>query len=73
MSFRDRDWNQALRDFSEGLNVSSYAAAEEIQIPDALLESLYVNRAAAFHSVVRHSRRSWHAASALQTAARADT
>ncbi|KAM8844443.1 zinc finger CCCH domain-containing protein 7B-like isoform 2-T2 [Spinachia spinachia] len=56
MSFRDSDWNQALRDFSEGLNVSSYAAAEDIQIPDALQESLYVNRAAAFHSVGAYER-----------------
>ncbi|XP_037333028.2 zinc finger CCCH-type containing 7Ba isoform X3 [Pungitius pungitius] len=56
ISFRDSDWDQALRDFSEGLNVSSYAAAEEIQIPDALLESLYVNRAAAFHSVGEYER-----------------
>ncbi|XP_031726766.1 zinc finger CCCH domain-containing protein 7B-like isoform X4 [Anarrhichthys ocellatus] len=50
-SFRDSDWEQAVREFSEGLNVSHYAAAEEIQIPDALLESLYVNRAAAYHSM----------------------
>lgn len=50
-SFRDRDWEQAVREFTEGLNVSHYAAAEEIQIPEALLESLYVNRAAAYHSM----------------------
>ncbi|KAM6913417.1 zinc finger CCCH domain-containing protein 7B-like [Lycodopsis pacificus] len=55
-SFRDSDWEQAVREFSEGLNVSHYAAAEEIQIPDALLESLYVNRAAAFHSMGEYER-----------------
>ncbi|XP_059204407.1 zinc finger CCCH domain-containing protein 7B-like [Centropristis striata] len=47
--FRDSDWEQAVREFSEGLNVSNYAQAEDIQIPEALLESLYVNRAAAYH------------------------
>lgn len=52
--FRDKEWEQAVREFSEGLNVSSYAAGEEIQIPKALLESLYVNRAAAYHSLVRY-------------------
>ncbi|XP_075940873.1 zinc finger CCCH domain-containing protein 7B-like isoform X1 [Anarhichas minor] len=55
-SFRDSDWEQAVREFSEGLNVSHYAAAEEIQIPDALLESLYVNRAAAYHSMGEYER-----------------
>lgn len=49
--FRDRDWEQAVREFSEGLNVSHYAAAEDIQIPGVLLESLYVNRAAAYQSM----------------------
>lgn len=51
--FRDERWEEAVREFSEGLNVSSYAAAEEIRVPAALLESLYVNRAAAYHSLVR--------------------
>lgn len=51
--FRDREWEQAVREFSEGLNVASYAALEDLQIPEALLESLYVNRAAAYHSMVR--------------------
>uniref|UniRef100_A0A8C4EG98 Zinc finger CCCH-type containing 7B n=1 Tax=Dicentrarchus labrax TaxID=13489 RepID=A0A8C4EG98_DICLA len=49
--FRDREWEQAVREFSEGLNVSHYATAEALQIPEALLESLYVNRAAAYHSM----------------------
>uniref|UniRef100_A0A3B4Y2R6 Zinc finger CCCH-type containing 7B n=1 Tax=Seriola lalandi dorsalis TaxID=1841481 RepID=A0A3B4Y2R6_SERLL len=52
--FRDGEWEQAAREFSEGLNVSCYAAGEDIQIPQVLLESLYVNRAAAYHSLVRH-------------------
>ena len=51
--FRDADWEQAVRMFTEGLNVSSYAAAEDIQISEVLLESLYVNRATAYHSMVR--------------------
>ncbi|XP_028268377.1 zinc finger CCCH domain-containing protein 7B-like [Parambassis ranga] len=49
--FKDRQWEQAIKEFSEGLNVSDYAEAEEIPIPEALLESLYVNRAAAYHSM----------------------
>ncbi|XP_068434358.1 zinc finger CCCH domain-containing protein 7B-like isoform X2 [Clinocottus analis] len=55
-SFRDSDWKQAVQEFSEGLNVSDYAAAEEIQISEALLESLYVNRAAAYHSMGEYER-----------------
>nr|XP_033501674.1 zinc finger CCCH domain-containing protein 7B-like isoform X1 [Epinephelus lanceolatus] len=54
--FKDSEWEQAVREFSEGLNVSCYAAAEEIQIPEALLESLYVNRAAAYHSMGEYNR-----------------
>ncbi|XP_070703241.1 zinc finger CCCH domain-containing protein 7B-like [Pempheris klunzingeri] len=52
--FRDGDWEQAVKEFSEGLNVSHYAAVEDQQIPKALLESLYVNRAAAYHSMGEH-------------------
>ncbi|XP_071330413.1 zinc finger CCCH domain-containing protein 7B-like [Trachinotus anak] len=54
--FRDREWEQAVREFSEGLNVSCYAAGEDIQIPEVLLESLYVNRAAAYHSMGEYDR-----------------
>ncbi|MEQ2164724.1 hypothetical protein GOODEAATRI_009685, partial [Goodea atripinnis] len=49
--FRDQQWEEAVREFSEALNVSSYAEADKIHIPQALLESLYVNRAAAYHSM----------------------
>ncbi|XP_026021389.1 zinc finger CCCH domain-containing protein 7B-like [Astatotilapia calliptera] len=49
--FRDGQCEQAVKEFSEGLNVSCYAETEEIKIPEALLESLYVNRAAAYHSL----------------------
>lgn len=51
--FRDSEWEKAVREFSEGLNVSQYATAEDLQIPEVLLESLYVNRAAAYYSMVR--------------------
>uniref|UniRef100_A0A3Q0RPL3 Zinc finger CCCH-type containing 7B n=1 Tax=Amphilophus citrinellus TaxID=61819 RepID=A0A3Q0RPL3_AMPCI len=44
--FRDGQFEQAVREFSEGLNVSCYAEAEEIKISEVFLESLYVNRAA---------------------------
>ncbi|XP_035766703.1 zinc finger CCCH domain-containing protein 7B-like [Neolamprologus brichardi] len=49
--FRDGQCEQAVKEFSEGLNVSCYAETEEIKIPEALLESLYVNRAAVYHSL----------------------
>ncbi|KAM9346032.1 zinc finger CCCH domain-containing protein 7B-like [Symphorus nematophorus] len=49
--FRDGEWEQAVKEFSEGLNVLHYATAEDLHIPEALLESLYVNRAAAYHSM----------------------
>lgn len=51
---RERDWEEAVREFTEGLNVVQYAAAEESQIPKALVESLYVSRAAAYHNMVRY-------------------
>nr|XP_057904820.1 zinc finger CCCH domain-containing protein 7A-like isoform X2 [Doryrhamphus excisus] len=49
--YRDGCGSQAVREFSEALNVSHYASAEDIQIPQVLLESLYVNRATAYHSM----------------------
>ncbi|KAK5616124.1 hypothetical protein CRENBAI_017132 [Crenichthys baileyi] len=52
--FRDQQWEEAVREFSEALNVSSYAEADKIHIPQALLESLYVNRAAAYHSMRKY-------------------
>lgn len=67
--FRDELWSEAVKEFSEALNVSNYAEAEEIQIPEALLESLYVNRAAAYHSMVSVSAaffRRWHRAVDVQ-------
>lgn len=51
--FKDGEWECAVREFSEGLNVSCYAATDGVRIPEVLLESLYVNRAAAYHSMVR--------------------
>uniref|UniRef100_A0A8C7XAH8 Zinc finger CCCH-type containing 7B n=1 Tax=Oryzias sinensis TaxID=183150 RepID=A0A8C7XAH8_9TELE len=52
--FKDGLCDQAAREFTEGLNVSSYAESEEIQIPVALQESLFVNRAAAYHSMGKY-------------------
>ncbi|KAK6328355.1 hypothetical protein J4Q44_G00003330 [Coregonus suidteri] len=45
--FRDGEWRQAAQNYSEGVNVARYAQAEALVIPPELLESLYVNRAAA--------------------------
>lgn len=46
-SFRDGDWRQAAQQYGEGISVSRYAQTEALAIPHELLESLYVNRAAA--------------------------
>ncbi|XP_041812096.1 zinc finger CCCH domain-containing protein 7B-like [Chelmon rostratus] len=54
--FRDGEWEQAAREFTEGLNVSLYAAAEDLHISEVLLESLYVNRAAAYHSMAEYDQ-----------------
>lgn len=51
--FKDGEWDGAVREFSEGLNVSFYAAADDVPMSEVLLESLYVNRAAAYYSMVR--------------------
>lgn len=51
-AFREGDWRQAAAQYSEGVNVARYAQAEALLIPAALLESLYVNRAAAYYSLV---------------------
>ncbi|XP_073692616.1 zinc finger CCCH-type containing 7Ba [Garra rufa] len=45
-AFRQGDWMQARSHFSEGVNVALYAQAEGLNVPTALLESLYINRAA---------------------------
>ncbi|XP_057717534.1 zinc finger CCCH domain-containing protein 7B-like isoform X2 [Corythoichthys intestinalis] len=49
--FRDGQWKEAVREFSEGVNVAHYVKVEGFQIPPALLESLYINRAAAYVSM----------------------
>lgn len=53
--FRDGDWRQASQQYGEGISVARYAQAEALIIPHELLESLYVNRAAAFYQTVRES------------------
>lgn len=54
--FKDRSWVEAVKEFTEGLNVSEYAASEDIHIQEVLLESLYVNRAAAYYSLCEYGR-----------------
>lgn len=53
--FRDGDWRQATQQYSEGISVARYAQAEALVIPQELLESLYVNRAAAYYQTVREN------------------
>ncbi|KAF5905994.1 zinc finger CCCH domain-containing protein 7B-like isoform X1 [Clarias magur] len=50
-AFREGDWTLARGHFSEGVSVAKYAQGEGVAIPGALLESLYVNRAAAQHNM----------------------
>ncbi|XP_062872326.1 zinc finger CCCH-type containing 7Ba [Trichomycterus rosablanca] len=50
-AFREGDWTLARGHFSEGVSVARYARAEGVTVPSALLESLYVNRAAAQHNM----------------------
>uniref|UniRef100_A0A8C1NDQ0 Zinc finger CCCH-type containing 7Ba n=1 Tax=Cyprinus carpio TaxID=7962 RepID=A0A8C1NDQ0_CYPCA len=45
-AFREGDSTEARDHFSEGVNVALYAQAEGLNVPAALLESLYINRAA---------------------------
>eukprot|EP00066_Takifugu_rubripes_P026265 XP_011615531.1 PREDICTED: zinc finger CCCH domain-containing protein 7B-like [Takifugu rubripes] len=49
--FKEEKWKEAVGEFTEGLNVSLYAAADNIDVPEVLRESLYVNRAAAYQSL----------------------
>jgi len=51
--FRDGDCRQATHQYGEGVSVARYAQAEALVIPHELLESLYVNRAAACYQTVR--------------------
>ncbi|XP_041943865.1 zinc finger CCCH domain-containing protein 7B-like isoform X2 [Alosa sapidissima] len=50
-TFREGSWRKAVRHYSEGISVANYAREEALSIPTALLESLYLNRAAANYSV----------------------
>ncbi|XP_024141598.1 zinc finger CCCH domain-containing protein 7B isoform X1 [Oryzias melastigma] len=54
--FRDGDWRQASQQYGEGISVSRYAQTEALIIPHELLESLYVNRAAAFYQMREFER-----------------
>ncbi|XP_061764953.1 zinc finger CCCH domain-containing protein 7B isoform X1 [Nerophis ophidion] len=54
--FRDGDSRQSTQQYSEGISVARYAQAEALIIPHELLESLYVNRAAAFYKLREFER-----------------
>uniref|UniRef100_A0A3Q1HKF0 C3H1-type domain-containing protein n=1 Tax=Anabas testudineus TaxID=64144 RepID=A0A3Q1HKF0_ANATE len=54
--FRDGDWRQASQQYGEGISVARYAQAEALVIPHELLESLYVNRAAASYQTREYER-----------------
>ncbi|KAK1881060.1 Zinc finger CCCH domain containing protein 7B [Dissostichus eleginoides] len=54
--FRDGDSRQAAQQYGEGISVARYAQAEALVIPNELLESLYVNRAAACYQTREYER-----------------
>ncbi|KAJ8251603.1 hypothetical protein GJAV_G00223120 [Gymnothorax javanicus] len=54
--FREGDWRRAAGHYCEGVNVAQYARSEGLVIPADLLESLYLNRAAAYHSLREYER-----------------
>ncbi|XP_016343788.1 zinc finger CCCH domain-containing protein 7B isoform X1 [Sinocyclocheilus anshuiensis] len=54
--YRDGEWRPAAVHYSEGVNVARYAQSEALVIPPELLESLYVNRAAAQYSLGEYER-----------------
>ncbi|KAJ8363279.1 hypothetical protein SKAU_G00121100 [Synaphobranchus kaupii] len=54
--FRDGDFRQAAVHYSEGVSVARYAQTEALVIPPGLLESLYVNRAAAHYNIREYER-----------------
>ncbi|XP_067088667.1 zinc finger CCCH domain-containing protein 7B-like [Osmerus mordax] len=56
VSFREEQWDQAITNFTEGVNVAQYAQSKDLGIPPALLESLYVNRASTYHSMEKYER-----------------
>ncbi|KAM6951199.1 zinc finger CCCH domain-containing protein 7B isoform 2-T2 [Aplochiton taeniatus] len=55
-AFRDGDWHQAAQYYGEGVSVARYAQAEALVIPPDLLESLYVNKAAAHYHIGEYER-----------------
>ncbi|KAL4658056.1 zinc finger CCCH domain-containing protein 7B [Arapaima gigas] len=55
-AFREGDCRLATTHYSEGVSVARYAQAEALVIPPELLESLYVNRAAAYHNTGEYDR-----------------
>ncbi|XP_057682258.1 zinc finger CCCH domain-containing protein 7B isoform X2 [Corythoichthys intestinalis] len=54
--YRDGDSRQAAQQYGEGISVARYAQAEALIIPHELLESLYVNRAAAYYQIREFER-----------------
>lgn len=54
--FRNGEWRQASKHYTEGINVARYAQSEALVIPTELLEGLYVNRAAAHYHLGEYER-----------------
>ncbi|XP_076866310.1 zinc finger CCCH-type containing 7Ba [Brachyhypopomus gauderio] len=50
-AFREGSWMLARGHFSEGISVARYGQDEHVVVPPALLESLYVNKAAAHYNM----------------------
>ncbi|XP_070612154.1 zinc finger CCCH domain-containing protein 7B isoform X2 [Erythrolamprus reginae] len=54
--FREKDYKLSLGQYVEGLNVSEYAASDEVNIPADLLCKLHVNRAACYFAMGLHEK-----------------
>ncbi|KAM6957861.1 zinc finger CCCH domain-containing protein 7B-like [Aplochiton taeniatus] len=53
-SFKDGNCDQAIKDYTEGVNVVHYAQTEELKVPKSLIENLFVNRATVYHSMAEY-------------------
>lgn len=50
--YRECDWSGSLLQYSEALNIASYAKSEEILIPKEIIEKLQINRIACYSNMV---------------------
>lgn len=54
--YRECDWSGSLLQYSEALNIASYAKSEEILIPKEIIEKLQINRIACYSNMGLHDK-----------------